>query len=96
MWGLFAALESRADGQDVARAPLAVPQGQAPPGPNLIAMLPETHGEPAVLKDFRAKEDAILTTYGWADQNAGLVRIPIDRAKELVLERGFPTREKGK
>lgn len=92
MWGLFAVLGTRADGQDVARAPLAAPQGQAPPGPNLIAILPGRHGEPAALKDFRAREEATLTTYGWADQNAGTVRIPIQRAKELLLERGLPTR----
>ena len=96
MWGLFAALETRADGQDVARAPLAVPQGQNPPGPNLLAILPSAHGEPAALGDFRAKENEILTTYGWADKNAGTIRIPIDRAKELLLERGLPVREKGK
>jgi hypothetical protein len=93
MWGLFAALDARADGQDVARAPLAAPQGQAPPGPNLLAILPGTHGEPAALKDFRAREDAILSSYGWADPNAGTVRIPIQRAKELLLERGLPVRE---
>jgi hypothetical protein len=92
MWGLFAALETRADGRDVARAPLAAPQGQAPPGPNLIAILPGTQGEPAALKDFRAKENEILTTYGWSDKNTGTIRIPIDRAKELLLERGLPTR----
>ncbi len=39
MWGLFAALESRTDGQDLARAPLAAPQGQAPPGPVLLTEL---------------------------------------------------------
>jgi hypothetical protein len=93
MWGLFAVLETRADGRDVARAPLAAPQGQAPPGPNLLAILPGTHGEPAVLRDFRAKEDAILNSYGWSDRNAGTVRIPIQRAKELLLERGLPVRD---
>ena len=93
MWGLFAVLESRADGRDAARAPLAAPQGQAPPGPNLLAILPSAHGEPAALKDFRAREEAILNSYGWADPNAGTVRIPIQRAKELLLERGLPVRE---
>jgi len=35
----------------------------------------------------------VLSTYGWTDKNAGVVRIPIDRAMELQLERGFPTRK---
>ena len=87
MWGFFLALEGRTDVQDVARAPLAAPQGQAPPGPVLLT------NEPGNLQDFRAKEDAIL--HGpptWADRNAGTVRIPIERAMELILERGLPAR----
>jgi hypothetical protein len=97
MWGLFAVLRDRESSQDLARSPLAAPQGLAPPGPNLLALLPNAHGEPAALKDFRTKEEHILTTFGWVDQNAGTVRIPIDRAKELLLQRGLPTRaEAGK
>jgi hypothetical protein len=97
MWGLFAVLRDREASQDLARSPLAVPQGQAPPGPNLLAMLPNAHGEPAALKDFRAHEEATLNSFGWVDQNAGTIRIPIDRAKELLLQRGLPTRgETGK
>ena len=46
------------------------------------------------LAQFRAHEREVLTTYGWADKNAGAVRIPIERAKELLLERGLPTRGK--
>ncbi len=37
----------------------------------------------------------ILSTYGWMDKKAGMVRIPIDRAMELQLERGFPARKEG-
>lgn len=28
----------------------------------------------------------------WVDQGAGVARIPVDRAAELALERGFPVR----
>jgi hypothetical protein len=44
------------------------------------------------LRDLRAQEDAILSTYGWADRNAGEVRIPIDQAMKLTLQRGLPAR----
>jgi hypothetical protein len=44
------------------------------------------------LKALRATEDAALTTYGWVDKNKGIVRIPIDRAIDLLLQRGLPTR----
>jgi hypothetical protein len=45
------------------------------------------------LKAYHAEEDAILGSYGWADKSAGVVRIPIERAMELSLQRGFPVRK---
>ena len=47
------------------------------------------------LKQLRADEDATLMSYAWVDSNAGIVRIPIDRAMQLVLQRGLPTRTPG-
>lgn len=40
----------------------------------------------------RDEEDQLLHSYGWVDQNAGVVRIPIERAMDLLLQRGLPTR----
>jgi hypothetical protein len=45
------------------------------------------------LQKFRAEEEHQLSSYGWVDQNTGLVRLPIDRAKALLLERGLAVRE---
>ena len=53
---------------------------------------PARHDEPGNLQTFREHEDEKLTTYGWIDKNTGVVRIPIDRAKDLLLERGLPVR----
>jgi hypothetical protein len=44
---------------------------------------------------FRQREDQMLTTYGWADQASGRVRIPIDRAMDMVIQRGLPARKGG-
>ncbi|MGA3185608.1 MAG: hypothetical protein ABSF22_00730 [Bryobacteraceae bacterium] len=44
------------------------------------------------LRHLHSREDTILSTYGWIDKKSGVVRIPIDRAIELQLERGFPVR----
>lgn len=41
---------------------------------------------------LRAREDAELTNYGWINRPAGVVRLPIDRAMDLLLQRGLPTR----
>jgi hypothetical protein len=42
------------------------------------------------LATLRAREEAELTQYGWIDKQAGVVRIPIERAMELTIQRGLP------
>jgi hypothetical protein len=44
------------------------------------------------MANLRRSEDDVLDSYGWVDRNAGVVRIPIERAMTLVVERGLPTR----
>ena len=44
------------------------------------------------LNGIRLKEEQTLNTYDYVDQNAGTVRIPIDRAMDLIAERGLPVR----
>jgi hypothetical protein len=33
-----------------------------------------------------------LNSYGWVDQKAGVAHIPIERAMELLVQRGIPVR----
>jgi hypothetical protein len=42
------------------------------------------------LKDMRAAEEQILHSYAWVDQQGGVVRIPIERAIDLLAQRGLP------
>jgi hypothetical protein len=44
----------------------------------------------AQMRSMRQTEDAVLFGYGWVDRKAGVVRIPIDRAIDLVARRGVP------
>jgi hypothetical protein len=44
------------------------------------------------LEQLREKEGGSLDSYGWVDRGRGIVHIPIDRAMDLLLERGLPTR----
>jgi hypothetical protein len=44
------------------------------------------------LAALRTRENTELTTYGWIDRGAGVVRIPIDRAIDLLAQRGLPVR----
>jgi hypothetical protein len=39
-----------------------------------------------ILADFKAANAPLLDKYDWQDKDKGIVRIPVDRAKELVLE----------
>jgi hypothetical protein len=41
---------------------------------------------------LRADERRLLDGYAWVDKNAGVVRIPIDRAIDVLAERGLPHR----
>jgi protein SCO1/2 len=58
-----------------------------PPEPRLQV------GPPQDLAILRATERAHLEGYGWIDQEAGVVQIPVERAMELLAERGLPVLE---
>jgi hypothetical protein len=93
MVGAFKWLDHDFRRADAPRAPLAAPIGQLPPAPNLLYLStgsPEV-SEPGNLERFRELEDAILKGYSY-DKASGAARIPIDRAKELLLQRGLPSR----
>jgi len=45
------------------------------------------------INEFRLREEQTLHSYGWVDQKAGTIHIPIDRAMELIAQRGLPTRQ---
>ncbi|HEY6358970.1 MAG TPA: hypothetical protein VIX35_12030 [Vicinamibacterales bacterium] len=96
--GMFKYFVYDVDKTDTARAPLAaaasmpeikdgaVLAGRPMPEPYLLA------DDPAPLVAFRAEEENLLTTYGVADKNADTYRIPIERAKDLLLKQGLPAR----
>jgi hypothetical protein len=44
------------------------------------------------LNDFRLAEEQTLNSYGWVDQGAGVVHIPIERAMQLIAQRGLSTK----
>lgn len=45
------------------------------------------------LRQMRAAEDVALNSYGWVDKDAGIVRIPVDRAMEILAKKGLSARE---
>jgi hypothetical protein len=41
------------------------------------------------------EQDRVLASYDWVDQKNGVVRIPIDKAMDLLAQRGLPVRPEG-
>ena len=85
IFGYFRALEAHDRKQNEPVSPLvSASLRRTPPEPRL---------EPDPLAPrlrMRAREDAVLMTYGWVDRSAGVARIPIERAMELLAEKGLP------
>lgn len=81
----FDALEHGMDARQAEPHPLAAP-GERPPGPQLQA------NPPRELREYLAGQREAAESYGWIDPRAGVVRLPQDRALELMLAEGLPSR----
>ena len=87
VWGVFGFFNRQENAGNAREYPLAAEQEQRlPPEPRLQT---NPRGD---LKELRDQENDLLTKYRWVDRNAGVVRIPIDRAMQLTLDRGLPAR----
>jgi hypothetical protein len=80
--GVFKFLKWDVERDEPVRSPLAITE--EPPAPRLQAV-------PALeLGEYRAQQHQLLGEYRWLDQEQKIVRIPIERASQLLLERGLP------
>jgi hypothetical protein len=61
-----------------------------PPEPRLQGNAPLDLHPRIDLQKMRREEDDVLTHYAWIDPDHGVVRLPIDRALELVAQNGLP------
>ena len=86
------------DGPGPAPRPIPAPTPGAPPAPGAIpGHVPEevNHIEQVLFSERapgleeRASEHTLLRSYGWVNRDARLVRIPIDRAIELYVQRNL-------
>lgn len=48
--------------------------------------------ERSQLNGIRMAEEKKLYTYGWSDEQAGTVHIPIERAMDLIVQKGLPVK----
>ncbi len=84
--GLFRYFQAREDAAQVPPAPGAEANvSREPPVPRL------QDAPVSDLKQMRDAENQILGSYGWVDREHGIVRLPIDRAMDLLVQRGLPS-----
>lgn len=96
--GLYAYLDHRERANQPALNPLVtnVPEDtrRVVPGyPQTVFPSPKLEeDERGQLNEIRMNEEKILYSYGWVDEKAGTVHIPIERAMDLIVQRGLPVR----
>ncbi len=80
LYWLFARRETRS--QPEAKTVVQKAPQEAAAFPRLVT------SEPAVLRDFRRQEDAILDGYAWVEKDRGIARMPVSEAIRIVGQRG--------
>jgi len=99
LWGLYRVMDAYERNHQPAQNPL-VQQATTDTRhvlPGEINKFPQPRlerNERLEINDFLLKEEQTLDSYGWVDQKAGVVRIPIERAMGLIAQRGLPTTPK--
>jgi hypothetical protein len=60
-------------------------------GTRPLPLPPRIQPDPGVdLQNYYQSQQGLLNSFGWVDRQNGIVRLPIDRAMKLLLERGLP------
>lgn len=104
LWGLFHVFSRQAERQEPQTSPMfrqgrarqdfPAPQLQPPPPSPGAA---DDRYRPFItdtvdLEIMQQRERYSLNSYGWVDQNAGIVHIPIEQAMDMLVRQGLPAR----
>lgn len=95
LWGFYAYLNGFQRKQARMPSPLQTAHDNANTE-RVVQGFPQPRLQPnpaADLNKFRAQEEEILNSYGWADQQAGIAHIPIEQAIDIIAQRGLPVRQ---
>jgi hypothetical protein len=102
LWGFYRVMENYNDKSQAPANPMAqkFEQTAGKTAPNeqqvlnrLVSRFPQPRLQVDDVRDmneFRGDENRRLNNYVWLDKNAGRVSIPIERAMQIVAERGLP------
>ncbi|MGD0363585.1 MAG: hypothetical protein ABSC93_22100 [Bryobacteraceae bacterium] len=85
LWGMFNYLKNQVAemGRPLSASAIVNAQKQ-PPEPRL-----QQHAA-GDMRTWRAAEERALHQYGWIDPDKGIVQIPVERAMDLIVQRGLP------
>ncbi len=81
--GLTAALEGKFQAQKVTAFPVDTTSFKEP----VLQLDPVGDW-----KSYKAQQDELLNSYGWVDKGAGVARIPVERAIDIIATQGLPHR----
>ena len=99
VFGMYRFLDTYTKTHQPALSPMATPENDTRLVTRSdIRTFPEPRleeNERTELRSYEDEEQQRLATYDWVDKSKGIVRIPIDRAIELIVQRGLPVRPAG-
>jgi hypothetical protein len=99
VFGMYRFLDSYATAHQPPMSPMVKPEADTRAvTPENAEKFPQPRLEENERTQFRSfieDQDRKLATYDWVDKDRGTVRIPIDRAMELIAQRGLPVHAEG-
>ena len=99
VFGMYRFLDSYETAHQPPLSPMVTPQADTrtvtPENAETFPQPRLEENERTQLRSFIEDQDRKLATYDWLDKEKGAVRIPIDRAMELIVQRGLPVHAEG-
>jgi hypothetical protein len=99
VFGMYRFLDSYATAHQPPMSPMVTPEADTravtPENAETFPQPRLEENERTQFRSFIEDQDRKLATYDWVDKDRGTVRIPIDRAMELIEQRGLPVHAEG-
>jgi len=94
VFGMYRFLDSYATAHQPSMSPMVTPEADTravtPENAETFPQPRLEENERTQFRSFIEDQDRKLATYDWVDKDRGTVRIPVDRAMELIAQRGLP------
>src|SRR5258708_14817518 len=99
VFGMYRFLDNYATAHQPPMSPMVTPEADTravrPENAETFPQPRLEENERTQLRSFIEDQDRKLASYDWVDKDRGAVRIPIDRAMDLIVQRGLPVHPEG-